>query len=107
MSNLLCFFLLFKVSYNVTVRYRTALGERIYRSTNTTVVQGADPVAIGIPLYTENSTYTIQVVAVTAGGERVVSNDTIIPEERFRMDHMGRDGKSFDHNDISNHDTSS
>jgi len=79
------------------------MGERVFNSTDMTVVQGADPVPIGIPLYTENSTFTIQVVAVTASGERFASNDTIIPEERFRMDHMGRDGRSFYHNDITNH----
>ena len=83
------------------------MGERIFRSGNMTMVQGAEPIARGIPLYTENSTYTIRVVAVTARGERVTSNDTIIPEERFRRDHMGRDGRSCDLINVFNHATPS
>ena len=80
----------------MTVRYQTQVGERVFNDSDMIAVNGTEPEAVEIPLYTENSTYCIRLVAVTTEGTRVYSSDTIVPEEMFRKDKIGEDGRSCD-----------
>ena len=87
------------MSYNVTVHYWTAAGERIFTDSHTTGQLSNDNSdnsdTLGIPLYNANSSYVIQVTAVLDDGERITSNHYTTSAGEFAA-HMGRNGTLID-----------
>ena len=82
-----------QVSYNVTVIYQTTAGQRIFNDSQTSdeLYNGK---TFGIPLYNTNSTYTVQVVAVTVDKEIITSNNiTISPDYLIHYNVVGQPGK--------------
>lgn len=86
--------IILQVSYNVTVRYQTAAGQRIFNDSHTTSQISGDRSTYGIPLYNANSTYVIQITAVTDDGEVIISDGVTISEDEFGdYEYVGQNGE--------------
>jgi len=83
----LCGFL--QVNYNITATYITKHGVREFSDQ---VVKLHNPTHLELPLYTKNTTYSIQVTAITSGGERIDSMVKILNSLHFSR--SGMDGKA-------------
>lgn len=79
-----------QVNYNITATYNTKHGVREFRDH---AVKLHNPTHLELPLYTKNTTYSIQVTAITSSGERVHSKVKIL--NSFHFSGSGRDGKTI------------
>ena len=87
--------IILQVSYNVTVRYQTTAGERIFSDSDTSDRLLSGHNTFSIPLYNANSTYIVRVTAVTDDGEIITSDDEMISEDEFvDYDHIAQAGEN-------------
>ena len=83
--------IILQVSYNVTVHYQTTAGRKTFNDSRTLNQLSSNRHTIDIPLYIANSTYTIQVVAVTDDGDIINSEVLIVSEDTLeRVEDNGK-----------------
>ena len=86
--NILEVFVILQVYYNVTVRYQTTAGERVFNDSDTIDLLPDNQNHLGIPLYNANSTYTVRITAIT-DNISIISPDYIITEDEFEGYRVG------------------